>query len=1321
MNNFSFIKDAPSVTDVDPLAPFLKLTNTVAHNYGDRYTQVLSLKKLKNNALDLSFTPNNGQSIIVAVSYDLDGVKAWINTNGSNKIGVTVYEVTSAGRTISTPSETEDKYVWVGIAYSGYIGYTPPNPSYTYSYVINGAVSSPESLLMFTSESAAAPTGVFDNPAILQPNSSNIYDSRYGSCNEGSYYFSFAVTAFIPRHLTLTPAIPKGFGLIVSTNKTQLRSWILAGGTGTLTNGGNYTNVGGAPLNVTVDKTVSATYYAAFYDTANIGADSCIDGNTFTVVSVQENESGISSGTYANPYIISNHLTEADSSDHSLSDGDCDRGSVYYMFEKCTNYYAPLTIFLHTSSLSQSIGVAYSTVKSELSTFIRTGNYSSIQNGGYTNSNGSDLTLQILRQDGSQYAFLVVYDPANIGSNTCTSTDTHKISTIQSNCTGGGTGRDGRYNNPFDGGNWSNVIHAEGDCDIDGTIWFQLNNACDATAYLSIHPQDGQNVRLAYGQNQAAVKSYIEGGGGGSGGGSCGYLGDPQNVYWSSYTDGSGNYYNNYGGWWESSVDNTAYHYMYDLPDFCGENCGGFSNPSDKYYSDYHDNYNYVTYYNTSYNEWYYEEWTEVNDYAYYNTLDLPGYCETWCGSFNDPYNPSTSDYFDYANGINYTYDVNNDNWSADGGVTTYAMVDLPNYCDPSSCGFFAGQDWSNSWYYFDGGSYEPGVNWGASGVWRTGSSWWQTDSVYINGITNLPNYCDGSGGGGSGGTTVMSIGSYETAYFRSNGQTWYAASYLPDELGQVQCTNFNRFGVSYYYDCYYPCYSNCTGGGNTTDTDPMVIGNNGSYYGNYSGSNECSLGNFYMRGYFCGQPFTMDVNAGVSISQIGWSNSFTALQNWSNSGRSGTPLNYGATAGGVSYGSSLNASNSFTGNLYFMLYTTSSDACYLNTGIYVDVSQEGCDGSPIGTVDSPIAIGNSETLIVDADAGNCFNGKTFMSVTLCSDVSASITITPPSNAAPQAFIMNDEAAKVEFEIEQNYVQYGGVGSYNGTVLVDSASTTSSPLVVNIPAVLGQRTLYFGLCDRFQSGNAGTPRCDRTGSTIVTVDQDCPITNIGGSADISGASRYDYDPYDVLAIDKRGVTLSSNDPGAVVTKNIIYIPTLVIDDAASYGVDISAATITTKLYVNSVAGVTSLAAVKATTKNEAIVNNNKVYVKPLGTYEMQFDNVSFYTALFVNTFETNVGTFVRNQVLNAGGQFTGGREQYAYVESISGNEVTAIVPITQDSVHKVQNNATVTGTQVSRGNKIKITMDAPQTVGTVVQATTSVSQGDGSYDVRVRI
>lgn len=315
---------------------------------------------------------------------------------------------------------------------------------------------------------------------------------------------------------------------------------------------------------------------------------------------------------------------------------------------------------------------------------------------------------------------------------------------------------------------------------------------------------------------------------------------------------------------------------------------------------------------------------------------------------------------------------------------------------------------------------------------------------------------------------------------------------------------------------------------------------------------------------------------------------------------------------------------------------------------------------------------------------------------------------------------MNDAVDKVKFEVEQNYVRSGIVGSYSNTVLADSASTTSSPLVLNIPSTLSQRTLYFALCDRFQTGNAGAPRCDRTGNTTVTVAQNCPIINIGGVADVSGASRYDYDPFDTQSTNKRGIALAGGDPAAIVTKNLIYIPTLVIDDAASYGVAISATSITSELYTNSNVGVTTLASVKSTTKTEAIVKDNKVYVKPLGTYEFQFDNASFYTALLVNTFVTNVGTFVRNQVVNAGDSFTGGRSQFSYVTNISGSDISVIVPVTQEFVHTVTHDETVTDSQVGHGNTVRMTTNAPQSTGTIVD-TTSTGDEDGQYHIRVRI
>lgn len=1313
MNIFSFIRETANVTDVDPLAPFLKLTNTVRHDYGGTTTQVLSIKKLKDNALDLSFTPNNGQNLKVAVSYDLDGVKAWVTTHGQNVTGVAVYDVTPSGRTISTPVETDDKYVWVAIALQGYIGYPAngylSNPEHTYSYVINGAVTAPESLLMFTSESAATPSGTFDNPALIQPNSTDEYDSRYGQCVAGAYYFSFSGTLNISRHLTITPSTPRSIGVVISTVKNDVKNWILNGGTGTLTNGSNNVNVGNAPLNVTVEPLSNVTYYAAVYDPTQIGADSCVTGNPFTVVSVQENQSGSSSGTYANPFVISNNLQESIASEHTLASGECAKGAVYYMFEKCTSSSVPLTITLHTSSLSQNVAVAYSTDKTALGTFIRTGVIGSLV---HIASNGVDANLVLTQYGADNYAFLVVYDPTSIGTFSCTSTDTFKISTSQLNCGGGGSGRDGRYINPFDyTSNWSNILQADGDCDIDGTIWFNLGGNCQGTLQLYINPRNGQNVRLAYGITQAAVKAYIEGGGGGSGGGACGHFDSPSNVPYSGYYDGAGTYYYNNGyNVWESSDTSTMYYSQYDLPDYCGENCGYFDNPGDKYYSAYNDTLNGIYYNNNGYDAWYYNSQYTI---YYFAEGDLPGFCSITCGRFIYPYNASFSDYVS-SDGTYYTNTSENE-WSD--GTTTYTdMTTLPDYCDPMTCGAFeepANYE-TSTWYDQNGNAYYAnGAN-----MWADPNPGWQQNDVY--GITNLPNYCDGSGGGGSGGSgggSVMSIGAYENAYVVLNNNNYYAAAYLPDAPGATQCENFDKFDVSAYTNCGYGGGGEQSGG-SYTDTDPLPIGNNGSFSGNFTNSNECPNGNFYMRGYFCSQPFNISVSTGVTVQGIGWSNSLSALRDWITSGRSGSPTDYGGTMGGFENTSNASVSNSFTGNIYFVAFTD-VDSCFGNTSVNINTEQNNCDGSPIGTSESPIAIGNSETLSVDANAGNCFNGRTYMSVTLCSDKAATFTITPASNATPQAFIMADEIYKIVYTSEY-YMQSGYFYTYEGTVYSDAASTTASPLVINIPAQLGQRNLYFVLCDRFATGTSGLPRCDRTGSMTVTVAQDCPITNIGGVADISGAGRYNYDPYDTVSTNKRGIALVGGDPAAMVTRNLIYIPTLVVDDAASYGVAISAASITSELYTNSNLGVTTLAAVKATTKTEAIVKDNKVYIKPLGTNELQFDNASFYTALFVNTFETNVGTFIRNQVVNAGDNFTGGRSQYAYVTGISGNEISAIVPLTQELVHTITHDSTVTGSAVSRANTVKIITNAPQETGAIVD-TPSISDDDANYHIRVRI
>ncbi len=1233
MTGFSYIKDAPDVTDLNPLANYVHENKVYFHGDGDGSNtgvQVINIKTKSNKPLDVIFVINNGQTLRAAFSYSLVDIKNWIYSNGTNLSGI-VQHVISSNQTIQLSAQQTDKYLWIAVGRDGSIGSPTPSPTDSYAIQISGSYESPESLLLFSSQTAQVPTGTFENPSILNPNISGAYDSRYGSCVDGGYYFLFNASANIARNLTIIPENNQNFGIIISSVKQELKDWLDAGGAGPLTDGGSYENTGGNDIQIEFEIYETKTMYAAYYDSDNIGFDSCGNGNPFKVVSQQQinSETG---GTFISPYYISNNdISPA----HTLSQGECAKGGVYYFINTCTNADGELNIQLTSYSASYQVGMAYSNAdKNVLADFLRTGNHNLIPNGWYVEGDsGSNLSLIV--QTSSSNGYLIVYNPLDIGGNMCSNDNTHIITTKQRYCNTGGSGEGGRYATPYSS-NSITAYHADGDGDVNGRFWM-FGWGCGGFWNLSLNSLQGQNVGLAWSTSQCSLKSWLDSGrmgtisdSGGQGGlfGVCGYFHDTYNPQSSFYYDSYNNeyYYDDISGVWVRQVDDATFATENDLPGYSGWACGHFECQGSGGNCDY--------------------------DLNYENFISADG--DTFYANGNGTWvNP-----FDYNN---YPIDQ---------------IISYCNGCNPSP---------SNN-----GGNCE---------------------------------YDDGNGG-------FVETNSSTSFTGPSSNNPFYFVIYLPDSDPSPQPNNFSEFDVHFSSEGCDIGYTGPNGGFYGSLSDPLPIGNN-EYKELYYRGGDCNYSTYYLKVNVCaGQEITFDLNNyGGHSPRMSWSNDLPAL-NYSFTDGDYSPIDAGATEGAFVSGHIMTFIPSQTGLYYiavgfYDLYDSCNEANYDTFSI---ATTQSCPNNSIGTSSSPIGISNNDSVVIDANVGDCFNGITYYSVNLCPDKSAVFTVTPSNDNYPQFVLMSTSLQNTKSAAEQ-YVKYGYYYSYNHITNITNNlnSSISSPLITNIQSSPLQRTYYIAVMDNrgystppINYMEYSSPRCDRGGQVTIQMEQDCPIVNVGGSQDITGASRYDFDPYDNLSTKKRGISIVTGDPVVGAIKNFIYVPTLQIDDASSYD-NISGTSINVKFYINNNSGVTTLFDTETTTKVETIIKNNKAYIKPLAAHEFIFNSVNIYTGLFVTTFTTSVGVFVRNQVVNLGDSFIGGREQYAYVTGINDQSVNLVIPVTQDELHNITQQSPVESINIQNGNHAEVHTNITVNSGQSITMSTTFTHIKNLVDIKFRI
>ena len=1160
---------------LNPIAPYVKNIETIKHGNGfgtTNGTQINIIKMLGDNGgCDVILTPHSGQNLIAGFSTKKSAINEWITSHGSTTTDVIIDSANSgASKTISILNPINDQYIWFAVAVDGYLGVSTPNINDTYTLELSGNYSSPESLLLTASTPIATPGGFFDNPVLIQPNESgNQYNAQFGECLEGSYYFTFIVSAYISRFLTFTPDSFQNFGIIISSNKNELKSWILNGGVGTLTDGGSYQNSNELPLDIEISLTTSKTMYAVYYNPLNIGVNSCNSEKLFTITSSQETQSSSNSGTYANPFIISNNLDLYNAVTQYRNMGQCKNGAIYYEILPC--YGSVLSVIVQSSF---NFGIGYSTSKDSLAAFLLTSNYSNLL--GYAENHSGSETNLVINGPSPVTFYFILYDPNNIGINSCSQNDAFVITTSQKNCAGINDGRDGTFENPYLQTN-IDILHTAGDCQ-NGMVWYELPNNCGNAPYtFTIDQSSYQALKLTWGNDKQLVYDYLitEGG--------TGYIPCAQEYFYDNYNPSNSNYVDNLGN----------------------------------------------VYYNSGTDAWY------ISIPHYYSVItDLPDYMNG--GSFVDPDNEYTSDYYDA----------------------------FGNY--------YANQGYE-SWIYYQ-------VN-------------------YIYGISNLPEYCYQNPGVYEGIISRDFNGYFSEIFSGLNIGTLYAV--ISVSPIRDTCSDNSTFNLNYSRGRCEDFLPNGDGQVKGLHTNPFVISNNGSY-NFYDSSGLCNLGSIFYQILLCGTQFTFELNSTIPRG-IAWSKSVSALNNWVQNGGTGD-LSF--DGGSISTTETNGLTLTFTPNLsessevyYFVVYASNyfESQCESISQTYITTTQLSCDGEDniIGTYESPLVIGNNDLVTIKENLGNCFTGVTYFSMQLCaSESSTSFTLSKSSIDNPQIVFYSNNLDITKMMVDyyviyQTTVSWGGYYKEGYNLNVENAT---NPLTTTILASTTQTTIFIAIID---GPTPGIPRCSRSGDMTVSSSQYCPTINIGGTSDISGGARYNYDPYAPASISKHGVTLTTGDIGKNYFTSLYYFPTLVIDNASQYP-PITCENISVSLYVNDVDGVTSYVSTQNITSDIDIIYDKNLqsngdmldyaFIKPLPSKELLFDNVSLYTGLLRVTYDTNIGRFIRNQVVNSGDSFTNGRKQFAYLLSQNNEKLNILLPVADEDVHSLATENTCLSPSFTKNN-----------------------------------
>lgn len=525
---FSFVKKDRDPITIDPVANFIKTHYVVQASDGlgnDFSIQTYCVKMLKNGGtLDIIVDPTLGGAIpassqpqlIVSTSYDRQAIIDWYLSQGATTTNLSIHNNIEDLTTITLGEPlNEDKYVWVGIASQDLIG-QPWQVSYTYVLDFIGNIHSPESLFVTESIKEGLKNGTYDNPYRLNNNQTDQqFTTMGGDCISGSYYYTWKKSGGQYMSITIEPLNGQRLGFVYSYDKDELKNYIISNGTNNILNGG-YAETNGLPMTVVDASNVAADYYGIVFDPDNIGQNSCNSNQYFDVTTVSQSIFARPMGTYENPRIITNNVGIDIAASIQSGQGACEYGAYFYSFQLCND-----TMFTiqGVPSDNQRLGFAYSRLKEDLQSFIRTHDYTFVSptvqnmNRGYVEAVNNGDTITVNASGEYTYTYYgVVYDIDQFNVETCGGTDIHRLTTSQLNCPfGGGGGGWGTFPNPYillgdfydqDANFTVTRSFKEGECN-QGRIWYSMAvNACLSPATVEFTDMPLYAMNLIHGKDK---------------------------------------------------------------------------------------------------------------------------------------------------------------------------------------------------------------------------------------------------------------------------------------------------------------------------------------------------------------------------------------------------------------------------------------------------------------------------------------------------------------------------------------------------------------------------------------------------------------------------------------------------------------------------------------------------------------------------------------------------------------------------------------------------------------------------------------------------
>ena len=484
----------------------------------------------------ITLTPDQGAPVGLVVSSNKSQLQAWINNGGSGPLSDSYASPYtgdgSSPLTVSIyPTNTQTLYAV----------YFDPN-----SIGANSCGVGHDIIISSQEDQGGQNSGTFASPITIDNNTSPVnaltVSRSQGECIHGAVYYSFAACANTNLHIDSNPMNGQYVGIGLSQNENSLAEFLLTGNYSLLdahyegygnsggsgggggsscgsfanpsdTNNSNYTsfygqyfiNIGYGVWVLDTGTTYnnsnlpnacftcgtwdnpSNTEYSNYYDAAgnyyvNQTSNVWLDPVNSVLITDINNLPDVV-GSYTNGYFNNN-------ADRANSDYyDIQGGWVYY-----TNYGSNQWMYNSYKVYGET----------NLPDYCAPG-----MGGGSNTSATHDLTY-MTPNDGTYY--VIIFDPNNIGTDSCGDSSQFKVSTEQLNCGGGGGGQDGTYPNPYDYGvntyNNLNRLFKEGDCG-EGKVWFRFSGFCRAPANLQVNSSYYGGGTVVYSDTKLAIYNWF--------------------------------------------------------------------------------------------------------------------------------------------------------------------------------------------------------------------------------------------------------------------------------------------------------------------------------------------------------------------------------------------------------------------------------------------------------------------------------------------------------------------------------------------------------------------------------------------------------------------------------------------------------------------------------------------------------------------------------------------------------------------------------------------------------------------------------------------